>query len=117
MYNALQTNIIIVIRCQPLLQNYLQAYDVTLSIEKMCLLVFIFTWFILFDNMKHNSEPEVYKTASMFGDGMQPQVIYRPTCSGFESTLTDCDFKAYGSFHPSRYYTAGILCYDGEFKK
>ena len=46
---------------------------------------------------------------------MQPQVMYNPTCSGFESKLTDCDFYAYGSFTPTRRYTAGILCYDGKF--
>ena len=60
------------------------------------------------------SEPEIYTVATKFGDGMQPQVMYNPTCSGFESSLVDCEFTPYGSFSGSRPYTAGVLCFDGK---
>ena len=75
-------------------------------------------------------EPIPYTMASgAFGDGLQPQVISDPTCSGYEHSLTDCIYATYGSdfvptgFFPnpfswvewSREYTAGVLCFDGKF--
>ena len=64
----------------------------------------------------YTSGPEVYTTASKFGDGLQPQVMYNPTCSGFESKLTDCEFSRYSGYL-SREYTAGVLCFDGRLGK
>ena len=81
-------------------------------INLFALLVYSLSCMFCLVTLYITSEPEVYKTE--FGDGMQPQVMYYPTCSGSENSLVDCDYKSYGSFVLSRPNTAGILCFDGK---
>ena len=62
----------------------------------------------------HTSGPVAYTMSSQFGDGLQPQVMQNPTCTGFESKLTECEFTPYDLIYPRRLYTAGVLCFDGK---
>ena len=58
------------------------------------------------------SEPTVYTSSAMYGDGDGAIIFSNFDCQGYESNMFDCNRTSYGYFTCSRDSVVGVKCKD-----